>query len=121
MAAEISILYTCTVNIHVLYTHTHTPEARKPHIIIHNTTGRYNSAKQLFHAKVTGIWVRKHCPMVSEGTQTYLFDWNGWKFYAKEGIPQQINGHDCGVFLLQVCVCVCVCVQYMYIDSTCIC
>ena len=29
-------------------------------------------------------------------------------YHAKEGIPQQINGHDCGVFLLQVCVCVCV-------------
>ena len=40
-----------------------------------------------------------------------LCDSNGWKFYAKEGIPQQINGHDCGVFLASgVCVCVCVCV-----------
>ena len=65
--------YTC-----IVHTHTHTPEARKPHIIIHNTTGRYNSAKQLFHAKVTGVWVRKHCPMVSEGTQTYLFEASLW-------------------------------------------
>lgn len=29
-------------------------------------------------------------------------DWNGWKFYTKDHIPQQENGVDCGVFLLQV-------------------
>lgn len=29
-------------------------------------------------------------------------DWNGWKFYAKQDIPQQENGHDCGIFMLQV-------------------
>ena len=29
-------------------------------------------------------------------------DWDEWKIYAKERIPQQENGYDCGVFMLQV-------------------
>lgn len=29
-------------------------------------------------------------------------DWDRWKFHAKKHIPQQENGVDCGVFMLQV-------------------
>ena len=29
-------------------------------------------------------------------------DWKGWNYYAQQNLPQQQNGHDCGIFMLEV-------------------
>jgi sentrin-specific protease 1 len=34
----------------------------------------------------------------SQEKRKTTFDFSGWKFYAVQDIPQQMNGSDCGMF-----------------------
>ncbi|KAI9080627.1 hypothetical protein K1719_037384 [Acacia pycnantha] len=83
------LFFPCVINNHYILA---VADCLKQKVVVYNSM---NSARHKRDAVKVGNWLRRIC-----ATVLGYDDSHSWDFVYPKDIPQQVNGHDCGVFVL---------------------
>ncbi|KAK4258295.1 hypothetical protein QN277_007756 [Acacia crassicarpa] len=83
------LFFPCVINNHYILA---VADCLKQKVLVYNSM---NSARHKRDAVKVGNWLRRIC-----ATVLGYDDSHSWDFVYPKDIPQQVNGHDCGVFVL---------------------